>query len=680
MKMITFPASFNVTTQNAEKLLNGLVSANAAIAIGNGVVLNKPLNILGRAIKPKIVLKNANLLKAAVNRGNTESSGRSMLVAYSLQVKDIKGVTHKLGNLWASATFNPCSNVIESLYLSKLLTTNQVQSYIETFPKVAKVSISKAAQQAGRKLMKSCAEVAAAGPKSAASWAVSAVHSVAPYLPFVEYDPTVRRSLGEYGPVEDTATTAPLQAGSPPPPPPPKAARNTNSTLATVGSGLVNGTNAILNSTSLQDALYVAYSNSSFACPGSTLDNMQFCDGFSGSSTYDMSDTGIVSGTCNALCADGAWDAMADFTCDYGCSQATVEASCSTCQSTCSASCSTCTSGCSAACSTCQAGVSAACSTCQVGCCYGCQTCTTAVPQSCCCGTPESCCCKTCAFGSCCCKTCIPAIPDTCTPAIPSTCVNAQWCTCSSSGGGPCDQSVCNPTCDCSSTGSACGSACNCANACASTCNYVCPDCSVNCQNSCESGLGSVGMKYSYSANLILGMGALNMTGIESSQTVSTYTPNTTNPSASFGGSMSWNSLQVKVGFSATVTPSYGAPAIPWTYITTTLTHDTLNVMKSTFTTTQDCIANAGNNYKPSGKLMVNMTAFELNTNWVPWQDIADVLGPWESIFGSAWIQDAAQAMATPINNLLNNHAAPVVSNLLVPAMASYNWGTYSCG
>jgi hypothetical protein len=187
-------------------------------------------------------------------------------------------------------------------------------------------------------------------------------------------------------------------------------------------------------------------------------------------------------------------------------------------------------------------------------------------------------------------------------------------------------------------------------------------------------------MKYSYSANLILGMGALNMTGIESSQTVSTYTPNTTNPSASFGGSMSWNSLQVKVGFSATVTPSYGAPAIPWTYITTTLTHDTLNVMKSTFTTTQDCIANAGNNYKPSGKLMVNMTAFELNTNWVPWQDIADVLGPWESIFGSAWIQDAAQAMATPINNLLNNHAAPVVSNLLVPAMASYNWGTYSCG
>ncbi|KAG7670996.1 hypothetical protein KSW81_004423 [Nannochloris sp. 'desiccata'] len=538
IKMITFPASFNVTDKNAASQIKALVSGTGAIAVGKGLVYNKPLGILGRAIKPKLVLKNANLLKASVKRGSTESTGRSLLVSYGLKVRDIKGASHKLGNYWAFATFSPCSNVIESLYLPKELTTNQVQSYIATFPRVAKVTVSKAVQQAGRKLMEKCGSAAVAGPENVAGWMVSAVHTVAPYLPFVEYDPT-RRSLAEYAVTEgtDTATAVPLQAASPPPPPP-QSTRNLNSTLSTVGSGLVNGTNAILSSTAAQDALYTAYENSTFACPGSTLDNMQFCDGFSGSGTYDMSDTGIVSDTCTGLCAGGAWSDISSFTCDYGCGSA-VEASCQSCQS-----------GCSAACS-----------------------------------------------------------------------------------------------------------------------SY-----------SCESGLGSVGMEYSYSANFIVGMGALNMTGISSSETVSTYTPNTTNPSAQFGGNLSWDSLQVRVGFSATATPSYGAPIIPWTYITTTISQSTYNVLKSTFVTTQDCIANAGNNYKPTGKLSVTMTEFQLNTNWVPWQDIADELSPWTSIFGSAWIQDAAQAMAIPINNLLNNQAAPVVSNLLNPQFAAYDWGTYTCG
>jgi hypothetical protein len=187
-------------------------------------------------------------------------------------------------------------------------------------------------------------------------------------------------------------------------------------------------------------------------------------------------------------------------------------------------------------------------------------------------------------------------------------------------------------------------------------------------------------MSYDYSANLILGMGALNMTGISSSETLSIFSPNTTNPSAQFGGNLNWDYLQVKVGFSATVNPSYGAPVIPWTYITTTISQSTYNVLKSTFITTQDCIPNADNNYNPTGKISVSMTEFQLNTNWVPWQDIANVLSPWTSIFGTAWIQDAAQAMATPINNLLNDQAAPVVSNLLNPQLAAYDWGTATCG
>ena len=285
IKLITFPASFNVTTKSAASQVTTLVSGEGAIAVGKGLVYKNPLVILGRIIKPKLGLKNANLLKAAVNRGSTESTGRSMLVSYGLQVRDVRGVSHKLGNYWAFATFSPCSNVIESLYLPRELTANQVQSYIQTFPKVAKISISKAVQQAGRKLMEKCGSAAVAGPQNAAGWMVSAVHTVAPYLPFVEYDPT-RRSLAESSVIEatDTATAVPLQAASPPPPP--KGSRNQNSTLATVGSGLVNGTNAILSSSAAQNALYTAYQNSSFACPGSTLDNMQFCDGFTGSGTY----------------------------------------------------------------------------------------------------------------------------------------------------------------------------------------------------------------------------------------------------------------------------------------------------------------------------------------------------------------------------------------------------------
>lgn len=187
-------------------------------------------------------------------------------------------------------------------------------------------------------------------------------------------------------------------------------------------------------------------------------------------------------------------------------------------------------------------------------------------------------------------------------------------------------------------------------------------------------------MSFDYSANFILGMGALNMTGIASSQTLTTYSPNATNPQAAFDGNLNWDSLQVKIGFSATVNPSYGAPVIPWTYITTTLSQSTYNVLKSTFITTQDCIPTDANNNNPTGKISVDMTEFQLNTNWVPWQDIADVLSPWDSVFGTAWIQDAAQAVATPINNLLNNQAAPVVSNLLNPQLAAYDWGTAACG
>jgi hypothetical protein len=187
-------------------------------------------------------------------------------------------------------------------------------------------------------------------------------------------------------------------------------------------------------------------------------------------------------------------------------------------------------------------------------------------------------------------------------------------------------------------------------------------------------------MQYSYSANFIIGMGALNMTGISSSKTVSTYSANKTNPEAAFDADMSWDYLQVKVGFSATVTPSYGAPVIPWTYITTKISQSTFTVAKSYFAMIQDCIPNSANDYKPTGKLSVTMTDFELNINWVPWQDIYDKLKPWEPIFGKAWVQEAAQAMAIPINKLLDNQAAPLVVNLMSPQFSAYDWGTYTCG
>jgi len=227
--MLTFPASFDVTTESAASQVESLVSDTGAIAFAQGYVYNVT-NILSRGIQPKLDLKDANLLSAAVNRGSTKTTGRSMLVRYGIQVRDINNVLHKLGNYWAFATFSPCSSIIESVYLPKELTTNQVQSYIETFPGVAESTTNKAVQQAG---------------------------------------------------LTDTAAAVPLQAASPPPPP-----RDQSSTLSTVGSGLVNGTNAILKSPAAQDALYTAFQNSTFTCPGSTLDNMQFCDGFSGSYTY----------------------------------------------------------------------------------------------------------------------------------------------------------------------------------------------------------------------------------------------------------------------------------------------------------------------------------------------------------------------------------------------------------
>lgn len=210
--------------------------------------------------------------------------------------------------------------------------------------------------------------------------------------------------------------------------------------------------------------------------------------------------------------------------------------------------------------------------------------------------------------------------------------------------------------------------------------NLQCPDCNLNCQNSCESGLGSIGIEYSYSANLIIGMGGLNTTGIVSSQTLSTYQANKTNPAANYNLNIQWQWIQVKVGFSAYVTPNYGLPVIPQTYITTNVTYAEYQALSTSFNVIQDCVANAGNNYNPTGKISVSMEEFNLNVNWVPWQYIADVLQPWVYLLGSSWVNDAAQAMAGPINSLLDQQSGPLVVNLFSPQLAAYNWGTYACG
>lgn len=174
-------------------------------------------------------------------------------------------------------------------------------------------------------------------------------------------------------------------------------------------------------------------------------------------------------------------------------------------------------------------------------------------------------------------------------------------------------------------------------------------------------------------------MGDLNATGVLSAQTLSTYQANKTNPSANFDLDMHWKWIQVKVGFSASASPDYGLPVIPWTYITTNVTYSDFKALSTSFNVIQDCLANAGNNYNPTGKVSVSMQSFKLDVNWVPWQYIADKLQPWKYLLGSSMVNDAAQAMAEPINSLLDQQSGPLVVNLYNPQLALYDWGAYSC-
>lgn len=81
MELFAFPASYgDVSTALATQKLGLVMSSNAQVSVGNGVLYADLTAIYGKLIAPKIAIKNVNLLKPTIIQGKAEFDGRCVLL------------------------------------------------------------------------------------------------------------------------------------------------------------------------------------------------------------------------------------------------------------------------------------------------------------------------------------------------------------------------------------------------------------------------------------------------------------------------------------------------------------------------------------------------------------------------------------------------------------------------
>lgn len=616
--------------------LRRLLTAGGAVAEGSGPTASGVDQVMARFVRLNRLraVGGAPLPKVYTSVVRPAATSRTLAFAFSVRVVDAFGAKHTLGPFNAVATFAKCSSKVESLFVASVEGLD----------------------------LQAAATPSPFGP-AAALFSRGLPSQAKKYKPNEAYTPTPT-------PSGRRLSAAP---GSPRPPHPPAPAAPV--TMATVDAWLAEAVNKAL--------ALPAVTSATFRVPGcstnSTLDDIQFCgktvvSGSKPLSEVDSAYGSTLASTCNVLCADGAWQAAADFVCDYGCGAA-VAAGCSSCQAGCSAACSTCTSGCSAGCSTCEAGVNAACATCNTGCCFGCQVCTPAVPEVCTPSTPESCCCGGCCWGICVPDTCIPGIPGICTPAVPGYCTSTQLCpngACDST----CDVSAnCGGACDCSS---ACASTCDCTSDCAGACDVTCPDCDLNCQQNCESSLNAANVNYQFQLDSITGLGSLT---VESVTTVGTtpYVPGKSSPTATFEVVFSVTGVTVTGHLTASLSPSYGTPSINKAVVKSNLSKV---FTKQIVRVDHLCSATLGNivSGRATGNLAVSTSAGVTTTSstaYVPASSMTAALAPWSSNFSA----DATVAMATAMDPsaAVAQQAASLTAAQLSRLQASILWGWVEC-
>jgi hypothetical protein len=174
--------------------------------------------------------------------------------------------------------------------------------------------------------------------------------------------------------------------------------------------------------------------------------------------------------------------------------------------------------------------------------------------------------------------------------------------------------------------------------------------------------------------------------------------------------------MSVRVGFSAFVDPDYGMPDLPLAFITIPLTSAFL-VKSAVFTITHECVPDKKDNYTTPevgdfGDLIVSLPQFgafdshpsqlrarasapqrrytappwsparpdaELESEWVPYQPILDMLKPWTSVLGTSWLTNAAKSITGAINTEVDAMASSLLGSILDGVLQGLDFGNVDC-
>ncbi|KAI3423887.1 hypothetical protein D9Q98_009721 [Chlorella vulgaris] len=455
------------STSSIRTAISALVTQGFAMADGTGFQASSLSQVMKRLVGPRLTRTTPKATSVVKLLKGSTFRGRQLSFYFKVEGTDALGKRQTLPQTFQGvATFAPCGSRIKSLYI---------------------------ANAAGLEWGRSLTTLSPFGRSASLAFATGP----APLDPKAFHG----RFLLANTPHNDTPVGSKVPAEP--------------VTMAQIEAWLMNTLNKALASPKLQSAEFFVAGCST----PSTINNIQFCGKQESGSEPMTSAVGwygsTVSATCNALCADGAWQEAADWVCSDACDES-VQAACDSCNS-----------GCSAGCSTCQAGVSAACSSCNAACCFGCEIC---YP-----GTPKEC------APTCC------GIPAVCIPSTPGYCQSTQLC----------PNGACDSTCDMSQ----CNGACNCGSACASACDTsVCPDCNLQCQSSCEDDLNAATVYYTLTLNNVTGLGSVRVTDVV--YLGSTLSTSTSPPTATFSITFSIASATANGWVNANLSPSYGIPPV----------------------------------------------------------------------------------------------------------------------
>lgn len=386
LQLTTVPDAFGFNAGNAKRRLSEITAHSAAIAIGNGLIYAGQDEIYTYMVRPRVGYSGNTTATIQFSTADYKFHGRQLRFAYNVSAVDIKGNPFTFGPYFAVATFLSCSPRVESVYSSSQLSVYTMQAMSHTWPVPQKtkpvVGLRRLHQDTNSTEIVFGEQAPAPTSSPTDSSPTPSPPQASPPIPAPAPAP-VPSPPGSISPPPPTPATTPSPPPSPPlppvvfPPPPPSYSTDAMSTqdwgdgdyitLEDLADYFIAAANAVLQSPAMQSYQFTFAKG----CVPSVIDNLQFCDVASGQGLFNIDSVGILGDTCTALCADGAWDAAGQWTCDVGCKAAT-DAACSSCKSGCSAACNTCKGSCNAACDACKGSVKTACESCKVACCYGC--------------------------------------------------------------------------------------------------------------------------------------------------------------------------------------------------------------------------------------------------------------------------------------------------------------------